>query len=277
MKQIVGLKIIAMVMLLLSLACSPMRFLHKEKPALRLIGDSTMADKPVQDTAERGWGQLFPQFFDPQLRVVNYARNGRSTKSFIAEGLWARVMNDLRPGDYVFIQFGHNDAKISDSTRYAEAHSAYRANLIRFINDARRKKALPILITPVARRYFSDDGVLQDAHGDYPGVVKEVAEIYRVPLIDLHASSMRRLSELGPVQSERLFMRVPPGIFKALPEGKSDNTHFMEQGAATMARLVVTALKEMHHPLIRYLRPEAEWPTPAPAPWPIPLPISPKP
>jgi DNA sulfur modification protein DndE len=264
--------VIILLPLVLLTACMPL-FSSREKISLRLhlIGDSTMADKPVQDTPERGWGQLFSLFFEPHIEVVNHAKNGKSTKSFIQEGLWAKVCAELKKGDYVFIQFGHNDAKIADTTRYAEAHTAYRSNLIKFIKEARALKAYPILLTPVARRTFSDQGVLEDAHGDYPGVVKEVAALYQVPLIDLHASSMRLLSELGPEQSERLFMRVPAGLFKALPEGKSDNTHFMEQGAAAIARLVAQDLQNLHHPLARYLKPEEQWPNPPAPPWPIPL------
>lgn len=258
-------------------ACCALHALHQEPPVLRLIGDSTMADKPVAETPERGWGQLFPLFFQPGVRVVNYAKNGRSTKSFIDQGLWAQLLADLQRGDYLFIQFGHNDAKVSDSTRYAEAHTAYKANLIRFITEARAKGARPILLTPVARRYFSEAGVLQDAHGEYPGVVKEVAALYKVPLVDLHASSMQLLTKLGPERSERLFMRVPPGLFKGLPDGKSDNTHFMEEGAIEVAKLVIAGLHESRHPVIHYLRPEAQWPVATPPSWPIPLANAPKP
>jgi DNA sulfur modification protein DndE len=263
--------------LLLPVACCWRHSLQQQTPALRLIGDSTMADKPADETPERGWGQLLPQFFSPRLKIINYARNGRSTKSFIDQGLWANVLADINPGDWLFIQFGHNDAKISDSSRYADPHGAYRTNLIRFISESRARKARPLLITPVARRYFSADGRLEDAHGDYPGVVREIAALYDVPLIDLHASSMQLLTALGPEKSERLFMRVPPGLFSSLPEGKSDNTHFMAEGAAAMARLVVTASQKQHHPLAKFLRPESDWPIPPPPPWPIPLTSTPRP
>ncbi|HOT98061.1 MAG TPA: rhamnogalacturonan acetylesterase [bacterium] len=273
----IGLKTILCGGILFLSACCTIHTWHQAPTVLRLIGDSTMADKPVAETPERGWGQLFPQFYRADIQVVNYARNGRSTKSFIAEGLWAKVLADLRRGDYLFIQFGHNDAKSSDTSRYAAPHTTYRANLIRFVEEARACGAQPILITPVARRYFSPEGILQDAHGEYPGVVKEVAALYKVPLIDLHARSMQRLAELGPERSERLFMRVPPGLFKALPDGKSDNTHFMEEGAVEMAKLVIAGLREMNHPLIRYFKPEAGWPQPQPPSWPIPLATTPKP
>ncbi len=266
-----------LIFLFLLAACSPRFCPEKDKPALRLIGDSTMANKPAADTPERGWGQLFDQFFKQEIQVVNYAKNGRSSKSFIREGRWDSVLTDLKPGDYLFIQFGHNDAKISDSTRYAGAHTAYRDNLIRFVAETRAKNAFPILLTPVARRSFSEDGVLKDGHGDYPAVVREVANLYQVPLIDMHASSMQLLSGLGAEKSEPLFMRVPPGFFNALPNGKSDNTHFMEKGAATMAGLVAAGLKDLKHPLCKYLLPESKWPDPPLPPWPIPLQDAPNP
>jgi DNA sulfur modification protein DndE len=139
-----------------------------EKPVrLFLIGDSTMADKPLIGTAERGWGQVFSLFFERGIVVENHARNGRSTKSFIAEGRWQAVLDKLQQADYVFIQFGHNDAKKEDTSRYAEAHSDYKRNLLQFVNDARAKGATPILLTPVSRRQFDDHGNLVDTHGDY--------------------------------------------------------------------------------------------------------------
>src|ERR1700741_2074049 len=119
-----------------------------------MIGDSTMADKPLADNPERGWGQLFPRFFTNEVVIKNHAVNGRSTKSFIKEGRWDSVMKYLQKDDYVFIQFGHNNEKIEDSGRYASPNGLYRENLTRFIKDARSKGANPILVTPVMRRKF---------------------------------------------------------------------------------------------------------------------------
>ena len=114
-----------------------------------LIGNSTMADKPLQENPERGWGQLIPQYFTDEVAIQNHAVNGRSTKSFINEHRWDTVMSRMQEGDYVMIQFGHNDQKVADTTRSAPAHGLYKENLIRFIKDARSKGANPILITPV--------------------------------------------------------------------------------------------------------------------------------
>ena len=147
-----------------------------------LIGDSTMANKPLADNPERGWGQLLPLYFNDNVEIENYAVNGRSTKSFIDEGRWEKVYNKLRPGDYVFIQFGHNDEKINDPKRYAAPHGAYKNILIKFVKDAMEKGAVPVLITPVNRRKFDPAGNLVDTHGDYPGVVREAAEEEKVAL-----------------------------------------------------------------------------------------------
>lgn len=228
-------------------------FAAANKPTLHLIGDSTMADKPLDDNPERGWGQLFPLFFTQEIDIVNYARNGRSTKSFIEQGLWNNVLNNLKPGDYVMIHFGHNDAKISDTTRYAEAHTAYRTNLIKFIQEARSKGASPILITPVNRRKFSDSGEFIDQHGDYPMVVRELSKAMNVPLLDLHARSLELFSTLGPGKSENLFLRADSGIYKFYPNGKSDNTHFNRTGAIQVARLVISELQRINSPIVKYL------------------------
>jgi len=229
-------------------------FSSMKQPVIHLIGDSTMADKPLDDNPERGWGQLFPLYFTQEIQVINYARNGRSTKSFIDQGLWNEVYNNLKPGDYLFIQFGHNDAKKSDTTRYAEAHTAYRDNLIRFITEARAKGANPVLITPVNRRKFSQAGEFIDQHGDYPGVVREVAAEYDVPLIDLHARSLQYFSELGPEKSEKLFLHAPAGVYKQCPAGRSDNTHFNRYGAIRICELVIEEMKAIDLPVVQYLK-----------------------
>jgi lysophospholipase L1-like esterase len=226
-----------------------------EQRRVFLIGDSTMADKPPIGNPERGWGQVFPLFFKEGVSIENHARNGRSTKSFLAEGRWQAVYERLQPGDYVFIQFGHNDAKKEDSTRYAEAHTDYRSNLLRFINDTRSKGAVPVLVTPVCRRRFDDKGRFYDTHGDYPAVVSELASEQAVPLIDLHKKSMKLLEKLGAEESKKLFLWVKPGLFTAARDGKQDNTHFNEFGALDIAALVAGGLEELNLPLSKLLRP----------------------
>lgn len=223
------------------------------KPAIFMIGDSTMANKPLEDNPERGWGQLFPQFFEKDIIIKNYAVNGRSTKSFIDEHRWDSVLAQLKPGDWVMIQFGHNDGKISDTTRYAAPEGAYKTNLERFVKEARAKGAHPLLITPVARRKFTN-GVLEDTHGAYPAVVRSVANAMQVPLVDLQRSSAALLTKEGEAASQKMFRTTPPGHYNTLPQGITDNTHFSAYGAAKIAALVAGEIREKKLPLAAYLQ-----------------------
>ncbi len=223
-------------------------------PKIFLIGDSTMADKPLDENPERGWGQLFPQFLLPGIQVQNHAVNGRSTKSFIKEGRWDTVMSRMHKGDYVLIQFGHNDQKVEDTNRSAPAHGLYKENLIRFVNDTRSKGGFPILITPVMRRKFDEKGTFVDQHGDYPGVVKEVAVLLKVPIIDLHKSSEALIVKEGVAESKRLFLHIPADHYKNM-KPKEDNTHFSEYGASYMASLVCQSILDQQLPLTAFLKP----------------------
>jgi acetyl esterase/lipase len=219
-----------------------------------LIGDSTMADRPNPDNPEHGWGQLFPQFFDDQVAVHNAAVNGRSTKSFIDEGKWAAVLAKLKPGDYVFVQFGHNDEKSEDSTRYTEPHTSFRRNLERFVGDARDKGAIPVLLTPIVRRKFDAHGNLEDTHGAYPSVVRDVAKDRSVPLIDLQPLTERLVRTAGPEGSKRLYVWLAPGESKVFPDGRQDDTHISLLGATEVARLAATALQQTALPLAKHVR-----------------------
>lgn len=225
--------------------------LPSHKVVVYMIGDSTMADKPLAGNPERGWGQLFPDFFTEDVVIKNHAVNGRSTKSFLREGRWDSVMKYLKKGDYVLIQFGHNDEKIEDTNRYAAPNGLYRDNLIRFVNDARSKGASPILVTPVMRRKFAD------THGEYPDAVRTIAKEMNVPLIDLHRSSEKLIVSEGVEGSKKLFLWIGPKHFSAAPDGKKDDTHFSAYGAASMASLVCAEIKEKNMPLAQYLKPVA--------------------
>lgn len=218
-----------------------------------LIGDSTMADKPNPEDPERGWGQYFPACFDASVRVQNHAVNGRSTKSFISEGRWTKVIDQVRPGDYVFIQFGHNDSKIADSTRYAAPQTTYRDNLLRFVRETQAKGGKPVLLTPVMRRRFDESGAFVDTHGEYPAVVKAVASTQNVPLIDLHKKSQVLISGEGPDGSKMLFMHYGKGYFASRPDGVKDDTHFSEYGATRVAALVADGMREVKLELASHL------------------------
>jgi lysophospholipase L1-like esterase len=222
---------------------------------LHLIGDSTMADKPDPDrNPERGWGQMLPSFFTDRIAIRNHAVNGRSTKSFLREGRWDSVLVRLEKGDYVFIQFGHNDAKITDSTRYTNPYTGYRRNLVRYVTESRRKRAKPVLFSPIVRRKFNENGTLEDAHGAYPFIMREVAKELDVPFVDMQLMSEDLVLSLGPEKSKELYLWVSPGVYDLLPEGKQDNTHFTEKGAMEMARLAVEGLKELDLDIVKYLK-----------------------
>lgn len=228
------------------------------KPVLFLAGDSTMADKPLEGNPERGWGQMLPGYLNGNITVENHAANGRSTKSFISEQRWEKLIGRVQAGDYVMIQFGHNDSKETDSNRYAPAHTLYRENLTRFVNEVRGKGATPILITPVVRRKFDAGGTFVDQHGDYPGVVRELAKTLRTDLVDLHQLSQDLLVKEGVERSKRLFLHIKPGHYAQYVNKKEeDNTHFSEYGARSVAALVCQSILTQAHPLKQYLAPSA--------------------
>lgn len=202
-----------------------------------LVGDSTCATKDLgKQNPERGWGHMFAPLFDASVTVENHAVNGRSTKSFRDEGRWDAVLSALRPGDYVFIQFGHNDQKIADSTRYASP-ADYAENLRRYVREARERGAEPVLLTPVVRRHFVD-GELTDTHGEYPAAVRRVAAEERVPLLDMEPLTREWVSSLGDEASKGYFMWVEPGVCPRYPDGRQDDTHLNVRGARTVARMV---------------------------------------
>jgi lysophospholipase L1-like esterase len=205
---------------------------------LFLAGDSTMADKPLfPANPERGWGQLLPLYFQAGVRVENHAMNGRSTKSFLDENRWNAITNRLQPGDYVIIQFGHNDEKNEDPTRYTEPFGSFKTNLERLVRETREHRATPVLATPVARRNFDGDGKPVDTHSNYVTAVRQVAREQQAPLLDLNRLSTELLTQLGPESSKRLYDWIPAGEFKRDPKGLSDNTHFNAYGASRMCDL----------------------------------------
>ena len=219
---------------LLYLAC--IWLLASSFTTIHLMGDSTMAEKDLAGgNPERGWGMMFQNFVDSTYRVVNYAQNGRSTKSFIDRGLWDKVYGALQPGDYVFIQFGHNDAKADDPERYAPAFGAYQENLRTFIRGAREKGATPVLLTPVARRWFKDGRLDRNCHTDYPAAMKQVAAEEDVTLLDITTKSLDWLEGLGDEASKAYFM---------ISTGKDDNTHTIARGARKVTELICEALQE---------------------------------
>jgi lysophospholipase L1-like esterase len=227
----------------------------KAQIAIYTIGDSTMANKPNPDkNPERGWAQMLPVYFTNDVTIINKAVNGRSTRSFIDENRWDTVCNLLKKGDYVFIQFGHNDQKDQDPKRYTNPHTAFRNNLIRFVNDTRKKGAIPILFTSIVRRKFNDKGVLIDTHGDYPLETRLVAQELNVPLVDLQYLTELMEEKYGEECSQQLHLHYKPGEIEYYPDGKDDDTHLSIKGATEVAELAVGQLQKINIPLKKKIK-----------------------
>lgn len=217
---------------------------HGADLRIYLIGDSTCATKDLaKQNPERGWGHMFQPLFDRSVTVENHATNGRSTKSFRDEGRWAEVCERLQPGDYVFIQFGHNDQKQNDTTRYASP-ARYAENLRRYVRETRAKGGIPVLLTPIVRRHFSD-GVLEDTHGPYAAAVRRVATEEGTVLIDAERLTREWAAGLGDEATKAYYMWVAPGTSPRWPEGREDNTHLNVRGARAVARMIAAQLPEL--------------------------------
>ena len=222
-------------------------------PLVYLAGDSTMAIKQL-DLPERGWGQGLNGLFKDPAMIQNHAVNGRSTKSFIDEGRWARIVAALQPGDFVLIQFGHNDEKVEDPLRGTDPKTTFSENLRRFIKDVRAKHASPMLATPTARRKFGKDGKLQPTHAAYPDAIRAVAAEEKVPLLDLEQATSAWLQSVGDEPSKKFFMWIAEGAHPLVPGGRKDDTHFVEAGALHIAELAAAQIREQKLPLAQWLK-----------------------
>ncbi|MCB0570932.1 MAG: rhamnogalacturonan acetylesterase [Phaeodactylibacter sp.] len=241
---------------------------QKKTVTIYLIGDSTMAN--YADNYEEGkdyfktrypvtgWGQVFQGFFDGanladfkhlfhagRVVVDDRARGGRSTRTFFQEGRWRAVYEQLKKGDVVIMQFGHNDAAENKPERYVDIQG-YKEFLRLYVAQTREKGAVPIVLTPVCRNYRWKDGHLENVHGEYPQAALDVATEMNALFIDLNQLSMDAFSEKGQEYvTEHYFMNLPPGKYEAYPEGQSDNTHFQPEGAKAVAGLAFEAMKRL--------------------------------
>ncbi len=241
-----------------------------------MIGDSTMANKSLTGgNPERGWGHMLPGFFSEDILIDNHAVNGRSSKSFIDEGRWEKVISKVKKGDYVFIQFGHNDEK-ADSTRHTDPGTTFDANLRRFVNETRAKGGIPVLFNSIVRRNFIrpqdkdinkdarkvpgeealpvEGNTLFDTHGAYLDSPRKVAKELGVAFVDMNKITHSLVEKLGPVESKKLYMWVPVNTVPALPKGREDNTHLNVYGARLIAGLTVDAIAKEVPQLAKYVR-----------------------
>lgn len=209
-------------------------------------GDSTVQTNDWGTYPQTGIGQVFSLFLNEGYQVENHAKNGRSTKSFLDEGrLWA-IQERIGAEDFLFIQFGHNDEKKEDPLRYTDPATTFPENLRRFIDAARTRGAYPVLITPLERRCFREDGHLgEGAHGAYAAAMKETARRLEVPLVDLCGMSRELLERIGEEGSRRFYMYFEEGSYSRHPEASRDNTHLRYEGAAEYGSLIARGLLEL--------------------------------
>jgi lysophospholipase L1-like esterase len=228
-----------------------------EAPVARILiaSDSTAANYGPSAYPQMGWGMVLKCSLDPRVEVVNLARGGRSTKTFIEEGLWDGLLSKLQPGDTVLIQFGHNDADRVKIVRFTDPKGAYTDNLTRFVADVRAKGGQPVLMTPIAKHVFLGDRV-QETHGAYAQAVRDVARATGAPLIDLDVDMMGAQQARGEAGSRGFYLIYTPqdGVAR-YPNGNTDTTHINEGGARLAASLVAGRLAFLKLPVSTYVHP----------------------
>lgn len=243
------MRLYILIISLISLHC------FAQKTTVYAIGDSTMANKKdPEQNPERGWGQMLQPLFSDDVKIDNRAVNGRSTRSFIDLKLWDSVYRSLKKGDYVFIQFGHNDGKVTDPTRYTNPHTGYRHNLIKFILETREKKATPILFSSITRRTFNEHGALIDSHGDYTQEMRLVAQEYKVPFIDMQYYTELLEESYGFEKSKELHLHFKPEENAYIPKGIDDNTHLSVKGATEIAKIAAKQIQLLDIPLSKKVK-----------------------
>ena len=274
------MKIISSLMLFIMLSFTAAAHEQNDTITVFMIGDSTMANKPLKDeNQERGWGQMLPMMLQGKIKVNNHAVNGRSSRSFINEGRWDKVIEKIRPGDYLVIEFGHNDEKPGEK-RHTDPGSTFDDNLRMFAQKALEKGATPILMNSIVRRNFPanvtekaedrDDNppsatgptknkeegdILVDTHGAYLISPRNVAEELGVPFVDLNALTHNLVQSLGREKSKELFMWIPANTYKFCPDGKIDNTHLNIYGGKVVAAIAAKAMVETVPALKPYVKP----------------------
>ena len=218
-----------------------------KKTKIYLVGDSTMCLYDESRFPQEGWGMPFANFFDDTVEIENHAKGGRSTKSFLDENRWQPIVDSLKTGDYVLIQFGHNDSANSKDhpNRYASPED-YKKYMGKYINETRAKGATIILITPVTQRKYDSNGELIKSHKEYCDAVIELGTEYNVPVIDLNTKSHELVKQMGPEFSRNLYMIFEPNELPRFPKGFNDTTHFCEFGARKMAEIVIRELQSLN-------------------------------
>jgi lysophospholipase L1-like esterase len=223
------------------------------RPTVYISSDSTVMTYPSSYAPQMGWGQKIADNFTQDVRFVNRAIGGRSSRSFVVEGRLDAILSEIQPDDYLFIQFGHNDAS-SDPNRHTDPYTTFKKYLRLYIRGAREHGAIPVLITPVARRHPTADGRFINDFPHYCNAIKQLAEEENAAVIDLNSDSIDYYTSIGVEATMDVFLFVPPGVYPHWPDGAMDNTHFQEYGASQIAYLVAQAVLALDLPISAYVQ-----------------------
>ena len=216
-----------------------------------LAGDSTVTDQDVEPWAS--WGQCITKYFNSNIVVANYAESGATLSSFKSTNRLSKILSLMKPNDYLFIEFGHNDEKIKGEGN--GAWGLYTNSLKEFITKCKEKGGIPILVTPTQRRSFNTNGSLTETHGDFPNAMRQVANDLNVPLIDITKMTSHMYEAWGNEPSRKAFVQYPANTFPNQTEALEDNTHFNSFGANEIAKCIVQAIKDLNLELAYYLIP----------------------
>ena len=215
-----------------------------------LAGNSTVVNQDDEPWA--AWGQMIPRFFKPGVAIANHAESGLTLGSFLSSNRLDKILSVMKPGDYLFIEFGHNDQK--EKGPDDGAYKSYTERMQRFVREFRQKGGLPVIVTSTSRRSFGADGKTVNSLGDYPAAARAVAEQEKVPLIDLNAMSMKLYEALGPEESKKAFVHYPANTYPNQTQPLADDTHFNPYGAFELAKCVVEGMKANKLMLTKFLR-----------------------
>ena len=228
-------------------------------PTIFLCGNSTVVDQDNEPWAS--WGQMVPRFFTDSICYANYAESGESANTFIGAGRLKKALTQMKPGDYIFMEFGHNDQKQKGPGK--GAFYSFMTSLKTFIDEARARGAQPVLVTPTQRRSFDENGKIKDTHLDFPDAVRWLAEKENIPLIDLHAMTRVLYEAMGVEESKHAFVHYPANTYPGQDRPLADNTHFNPYGAYQIAKCVIEGMKKAGLPIVKFLRADYQGYTPS--------------
>ena len=219
-------------------------------PTIFLCGNSTVVDQDNEPWAS--WGQMVPRFFTDSICFANYAESGESANTFIGAGRLKKALTQMKPGDYIFMEFGHNDQKQKGPGK--GAFYSFMTSLKTFVDEARARGAQPVLVTPTQRRRFDENGKIENTHLDFPDAVRWLAEKENIPLIDLHAMTRVLYEAMGVEESKHAFVHYPANTYPGQDRPLADNTHFNPYGAYQIAKCVIEGMKKAGLPVVKFLR-----------------------